>query len=99
MSDAPSEDSPKTPVVYANHVTVGLTVYDLSLAFGLGADESVDEQVVVHMSPQHARSLQLLLERFLRGYEEQVGPVVLPEQLVRRLKGEAGDDDEDSEAN
>lgn len=98
MSDQSTETRTKPLVAYASHVNVGITVYDVALTFGIGSDDEVEQQVRVHMSPQHARSLHILLGRFLDGYERQVGPIALPDSLVRRLKGEPDPNEEEGEA-
>jgi len=51
---------------------------------------------VIHMSPQHAMSIMLLLQRQLSVYEKQVGPISLPDELRARLSGEAVPDGERS---
>ncbi len=87
MSDDPARNDESPIVTYASHVNVNVTVYDVALTFGIGSDSNVDEHVRVHMSPQHARSLHILLGRFLRQYEEQIGPIALPDELVATLDG------------
>ena len=96
MSERNFDDEMKPMVAYASHVNVGITVYDFALTFGIGTDDEVDPQVRVHMSPQHARSLHILLGRFLAGYEDQVGPIALPESLVARLEGGHGSEEPDN---
>lgn len=95
MGDESTSDRRATPVAYANHVNVGITVYDFALSFGIGSNESVTEQVTVHMSPQHAKSLHLLLGRFLSAYEKQVGQISLPETLMARLTGQDQEESDD----
>ena len=93
MSDIEREDLVE---VYANHVRLGVTAYDFSLIFGgAAAGPQPREHTVVRMSPQHAKSLLLLLQRFIAIYEREMGPVTLPTELEARLRGEAdrgGDD-------
>lgn len=103
MSDQNPNDGDGPTVAYANHVDVGMTVYDLALTSGIGSDGQVAPHVRVHMSPQHAKSLYVLLGRFLLRYEEDVGPITLPEALVERLSGDLStktpDEDEDDVPN
>ena len=70
--------------VYSNHVQVGMTAYDLSLTFGIADGAEPRNHTVVRMSPHHAKSLMLLLEKFMSIYEREMSPVKLPPKLEGR---------------
>lgn len=93
MDDEGEQRQRNWPTVYSNNVHVGVTAYDFALTFGVGVGDEVERQVVVHMSPQHARSLHLLLERFLGVYEREIGTIALPDSLIQQLRGEASSDE------
>ncbi len=78
----------QAPVLYSNTVHVEATVYDIGLMFGLLSEGAERQQVMVRMSPQHAKSLLLLLERFLGAFEREIGRIELPQKLIGTLKGE-----------
>lgn len=98
MAEEPTKSTGDAPVIYSNNVNVRMTLYDFALAFGIGADEDVATQAVVHMSPQHALSLSILLDRFVESYQRHVGPIVLPPEVVQRLKGGPGEDEDNDES-
>lgn len=70
---------------YANFVSVTAGLYDLQLEFGVEADGTRTPTARIAMSPQHAVSLQLILQRLLRDYETNVGPIALPDDVRDRL--------------
>jgi hypothetical protein len=80
------------PEIYANQVGLRVSPYDVALTFSLDGVHGAKELVTVLMSPPHARSLLLLLDRYMQHYEDTVGPVSLPDELVRRLQGAQAED-------
>lgn len=86
LSDSSSTRRPPIQL-YANTAEVEATVYDVAIRFGTFSQGEKTVDAVVRMSPQHAQSLVILLERFLRLYREQVGDFTLPEELTEQLKG------------
>jgi len=74
--------------LYANTAEVEATPYDVAIQFGTLSMGHKTVDAVVRMSPQHAQSLVILLQRFLDLYREQVGDFALPEQLLQSLKGD-----------
>lgn len=84
--------------VYSNHVALRVTPYDVLLTFGLQSSKGSTEIVNVYMSPQHARSLAILLDRYLKHYEEMSGPISLPADLVARLQGDTNNENGEDEA-
>ena len=70
--------------VYTNSAKVEVSVYDLRFVFGIVG--GVDRQLVVHMSPQHALATKFLLDKFLDFYQANIGPINLPEDLVKSLQ-------------
>lgn len=88
----PTPETVHVQQVYANNASIEVNVYDFALIFGISdSTNSTAPVIAVRMSPQHAKSVALLLERFLTAYEAEVGPIPLPELLVNRLKGENND--------
>ncbi|MCO5173724.1 MAG: DUF3467 domain-containing protein [Trueperaceae bacterium] len=77
------------PFIYANAVSIAVGVYDIQLDFAVEIDQKRTRTARVAMSPQHARSLQLLLERVLSDYEDNVGRIALPRDLESRLREKA----------
>jgi hypothetical protein len=76
--------------VYSNSVKVTMSLYDFTLEFGLNSGLDEAEPVArVRMSPQHAKSLLLLLQRFLGQYGESFQEINLPEELENQLTGKA----------
>lgn len=97
MADEDLRERAPAVDVYSNHVALRITPYDVVLTFGLQSGKGATELVNVYMSPQHARSLAILLDRYLHHYEEMAGPIPLPEGLVTRLQGKESDEDSEDE--
>ncbi len=83
------------PALYVNEASITANVYDFVLAFGRKSPDQSEPVVNLHMSPQHAVSLLLLLERQVRQYEKQVGVINLPESLRSRLRGDEMPDEQE----
>lgn len=98
---AEREGQPGEPAVraqyYVNTARVEATVYDIGFIFGMMSDGESSEILAVRMSPQHAKSVAILLARFLATYEREVGAIVLPESLIAQLSGEETQDAADSQ--
>ena len=67
------------PGFYANSVHLLMSVYDIQLVFGRG-EQSAEGPVVrdvagVHMSPQLAKALYLLLDAKIKEYEKEFAPL------------------------
>ena len=81
-----NEDSHKIPEFYTNSVNMYVSPYDFTFAFGIfNPDGDSSHQFRVHMSPQHAKALKIVLDKFLEIYESQFVPIRLPEDLEARL--------------
>jgi len=90
LMDEQLADQSVAPEVYANSARVAISVYDFAIMFGLGGEgKEAVTRVTVRMSPQHAKSLLILLERFVGLYEAQMSPIDLPDGLVAMLQGKA----------
>ena len=68
--------------VYANSVEVGISNWDLRLAFGeiVEADERkvvLEQRATVIMSPQHAKVFVGLLVQNVAAYEQQFGEIII----------------------
>lgn len=81
----------KVPIYYSNVVRVNSGVYDVSILFGvrkpaglIGNAASVDQECIVQMSPAHAKSLMILLQRQMRKYEEQWGVLPVPKEMAEK---------------
>jgi hypothetical protein len=109
-----SSDKKSQPAdVYANQIRLSVGAYDFTLFFGLSTiqhDEGVEQgelqakeqtklQAIIRMSPPHAKSLSILLNRFIESYEKDVAPIGLPNALVSHLKGENPSEETDEQAN
>jgi hypothetical protein len=82
---APTQSGDKMFATYSNHISMRSGIYDVALTFGLESPDGVQETATIWMSPQHARSLFLLLGRYVAKYEHDIGPIALPKNLVDRL--------------
>ena len=72
------------PDCYADTFNVSASAYTISLHFGVQVTEQiVKPQAVIHMSPQHAKMMAILFTRLLKGYEQQVGEIILSDQLLQ----------------
>ena len=83
--------------LYANHVRIDVNTYGFVLTFGLTRPPSgeIREHTLIHMSPQHAQSLNLLLQRFIALYNDNIAPIDLPADLVKQLTGTSSKEDGD----
>ena len=78
------------PDTYADSVMFEVSVYGVTLEFGQSQKPRPNVQgrvphlprVRVHMSPQHAKVMAKLLVKNMRQYEEQVGTIGLPKELL-----------------
>jgi hypothetical protein len=82
MEWVPSQPEPD---IYANHVNLGMTLWDLTVNFGLisGIDTEsnhlqVAKRVSIHLAPETARALQMSLEAALERYENTFGKLRFP---------------------
>lgn len=82
---------------YANTARVEVSVYDFGVVFGRFSNELRSEDLMVRMSPQHTKSVIILLQRFMDVYEREVGAVELPDKLLKQLRGEEVPDATDSQ--
>lgn len=82
--------SPAFVSLYANDTQVQVTPWDIRLIFGVIAEPATqDRQTVVvqtvgevRVSPQHAKAFALILLRQLKLYEDNVGPIPLPQPIA-----------------
>jgi hypothetical protein len=75
------------PEYYSDSVRMAMSPYGLALEFGVQASVGdARTQAVVRMSPQHAFVFCQILRKNLRAYQEQVGPISLPEQIFTELE-------------
>jgi len=75
------------PDIYVNNVGFSISVYDVQFNFGVqsGPEEAPERVAIIRMSPQHALAMAKLLLKNLRVYEEKVGKINLPKELLKEL--------------
>lgn len=72
--------------VYANSAQVRTTIWDIAMVFGElvttpdSKQVQIEEKIRVVMSLTHAKALLAVLQRDLKAYEEQFGPIWEPQQ-------------------
>jgi hypothetical protein len=78
--------------IYSNSCEVHAGPVDVQINFGLRLprepgkyQEGIEPQVVVCMSPQHAKSMVELLQTILSGWEAQHGEIRLPNGFNRMI--------------
>jgi len=75
---------------YSNAATIIANIYEIQIQFGLestvGENQKVLEKMIrMRMSPQHAKSVSLLLQRAISEYEKAHSEIFLPPDLMERL--------------
>jgi hypothetical protein len=84
---------PPPPEFYADSFGTMESVYTFSLVFGVQVgQEAYREVAVVRMSPQHAKMMAILLKRRLKEYEQQVGQIIIPDDLLELKNVDLGRD-------
>lgn len=82
--------------LYVNAIRVDINTYDFAVTLGIlqpGTNE-VAQHTRIYLSPQQAKSLELLMSKFVRLYEQNVGPIFLPSNLETRLREGSSDEQE-----
>jgi hypothetical protein len=93
IEDLPRHNADNFLDIYANNVGSSSNFYDLRFLFGQiiagpKIDPHIEDRVSVTMSWEHARQFRALLDRLIKGYEANTGPI---------RKHPAVADDEDAE--
>ena len=79
---------PGLPLVYANAMQAAGGAFDVTIAFGYGSGEgSFEPAVRVAMSWEHAALMAEQLQRMIKQYEADIGPV---RHIPDRVTAEAG---------
>lgn len=83
--------------IYTNSVRVSASVYEITMIFsvntlGENGQVSTEEVARVRMSPQHAVAMSILLNRNLKAYGDQFKEIFLPDELIKKLSGEIGEE-------
>ena len=81
------------PDIYVDSVRIGAGLYTFMLELGIqgipnapGAEQPPTKRLgIIRMSPQHAKVLGRLIAKHVKAYEDQVGPIRIPEQLYKDL--------------
>ena len=72
--------------VYADAFQMSVSAYTVSLLFALQVGEGqLRPQAIVRMSPLHAKLVAIQLKRALKGAEEQIGAIAIPEAILTEL--------------
>lgn len=76
--------------IYANQIRIGTTLADFTLVFGSTEDAGLGQVInrdraIVRLAPGTAKSLLLHLTMILQSYEEAIGPLPMPAQMVAEL--------------
>jgi Protein of unknown function (DUF3467) len=90
MSEFSANQLPKTAsgdfkAIYSNAARLGITPWDINIMFFMiqepagGGAPTLEDQMLVKMSPQHFKAFGKAMERVLAGYEAQFGTVSVPE--------------------
>ena len=76
------------PDFYSNSAKMVVSVYDISVTFGLKKEQEKDPSplVTVRMSPHHAKVFSKLLAKKIEEYEENIGEIKLPQTLLDQFK-------------
>jgi hypothetical protein len=81
--ELPAVKSEKFQRVYSNAANIEVTAWDFNIIFGeLKKTEgkmTIEQSVMVTMSPQHAKALADILSNNVREYEKNVGEIKLPQ--------------------
>ncbi|MEK7353451.1 MAG: hypothetical protein AABZ77_02960 [Chloroflexota bacterium] len=72
--------------VYADSVQVGTNLYGSTLYLGkLREGQKPLTLSVVKVSPQMLKALGLIINKHVREYERDIGPIALPKQLLHDI--------------
>jgi hypothetical protein len=75
-----------TPEYYIDAVNVETQLYGSTLLLGeLRNGEPQLVRVAIKMSPQLAKVLSLILSKHVRSYEERIGPLAIPNEIIHNL--------------
>jgi Protein of unknown function (DUF3467) len=79
--------APDHRYLYANHVRLSLSPYDITLDVGhvialSSGETTVEESLTLVMSPVEAKAVALMLSRVVEQYEANVGAIPAVERLV-----------------
>lgn len=76
------------PEFYTDSLGMSANLYGFKFDFGLATESPGAQRTVatVRMSPQHALVMSKVLGKHLRAYQEEVGPISIPPQLLTELK-------------
>lgn len=91
--------------IYTNLVSITFSIYDFVFDFGLESPalgEEGKERFLLsrlRMSPEHAKSLKLVLESVISKYEGEFGEIKVNQSLKERLANPDPMEDEDESSN
>ena len=82
----PYEKEEGTPEFYVDAVHVETQLYSTTLYLGeLRPDQPQLVRVTIKVSPPMAKVLSLILSKHVRLYENDIGPINIPKQLLHDL--------------
>ena len=95
----PATSEGDVPELYVDSVRVGVGLYGFILEMGIqgmpneaGSEEPPIKTLArVRMSPQHALILSRILRKNVAAYQTNVGPIVVPRELLEKLGLPEGD--------
>lgn len=82
----PYEKPEGTPEFYVDAANLETTFYGTTLQLGdMRPDAPQLVKVTIKMSPQLAKVMSLILTSHVRQYEDGIGPIIVPKQLLHDL--------------
>lgn len=86
-----SRPKAEVPEFYVNSFQFTCTVWDTHLQFGLrpvvsGETQLPEPQVIVRMGKEHAWIVCKLMDRVLKDYMRDVGPISISQDLLEQLE-------------
>ena len=86
------EKRPDIPDIYVNSVNFAVSPYDFILQFGLKSEENIEPKHLlnIRMSPQHAKVFAFVFLKTVRTYEQKIGEIKLPKDLMVKLNLDEG---------
>ncbi|SRR6266540_2363327 len=81
------------PETYSDSVGFEMSLFSITLEFGKSQKPRSGTtgkpphiaRVRVHMSPQHAKVMTKMLVKNMQGYEDQLGKIHIPKELLDQL--------------
>jgi len=90
MTDKKSESGTENREVayYSNSMQLEFTLYDFKLKFGESMPGGHLNIINIMLSPQHAKVVQMVLDKNIALYEEKFSEIQIPEDVKKRIMEE-----------